>query len=99
MGLVMKHALPTIILAMIYLAPSIIGVINNRLDPSLESGLSVAYFAAAGIILGVATTGISALLSLQWPVLKANYLIVAICGVLSIIIFLLANSGALSVVQ
>lgn len=99
MGSVMKHALPTIMLAVIYLAPSIIGVINNRLDPSLESGLTVAYLAAAGIVLGVLATGLSALLSLHWVGFKPNYLIAAICLALSIVIFLLANSGALSVVQ
>ncbi|MEO1552491.1 MAG: hypothetical protein AAFR82_01055 [Pseudomonadota bacterium] len=95
----MKHTGPTIILALIYLAPSIVGIISNRLDPSLASGLTVAYLAAAGVFFGIIATGVAALLSLKWGVFKPRYLLVGGCLALSVVIFLLANSGALSVGQ
>lgn len=95
----MKQNLPTLILALVFFAPSLIGVISNRLDPSLESGLTVAYLAAGGVVLGVVATALAVLLSFQWGALKPSYLIVGICFVLSIVIFVLANAGMLSVVQ
>ena len=73
----MKHVFPTIVLALLYLGPSMIGIVSNRLDPSLPSGLAIAYLAAAGVLMGVLATGVTALLSLQWSFFKPNYLIVA----------------------
>ena len=95
----MKHTYPTIILAALYLTPALVGIVLNRMDPNMASALSVAYLAAGGVVLGVIATGIAALLSMQWAGFKPNYLVVAVCLALSILIFVLANSGRLSVVQ
>ena len=65
----------------------------------MASALTVAYLAAGGVILGVIATGIDAVLSTQWAGFKPNYVLVAACLALSILIFILANSGMLSVVQ
>ena len=95
----MKHVFPTLILALIYLTPALVGIVLNRMDPNMASALTVAYLAAGGVVLGVIATGIDALLSMQWAAFKPNYVIVAACLALSILIFILANSGMLSVVQ
>ena len=59
----------------------------------------VADLAAAGVILGLIATGISALLGLLREGYQPNHVIVAGCLALSVLIFILANLGMLSVVQ
>ncbi|MEL6826815.1 MAG: hypothetical protein AAFN91_11260 [Pseudomonadota bacterium] len=95
----MKNAIPTIILALAFLTPALVGIIRNQMDPSLASAMTVAYLAAGGVILGIVATGITTLLGWLREGYKPNHVIVASCFALSVLIFILANLGMLSVVQ
>ena len=90
--------LTTLFAALAFLAPVFIGIVLNQLNPSLETALGVAYFALLGLVLGVLTTAL--ILVLKWRDILAapNVWVVGVSFVVSLVLFLKANSGALSAV-
>ncbi|MEM9572940.1 MAG: hypothetical protein AAF996_15860 [Pseudomonadota bacterium] len=70
----------------------------NQLNPSMESALGVAYFALLGVVLGILATAIILLLSWRDVLQAPNLWVVGVSFVVSLVLFLKANSGALSVV-
>ena len=90
--------LTTLFTALAFLVPVFIGIVLNQLNPSLETALGVAYFALLGLVLGVLTTAL--ILVLKWRDILAapNVWVVGVSFVVSLVLFLKANSGALSAV-
>ena len=88
----------TLIVALAFLLPVLVGIGLNQLNPSLETALGVAYFALLGLVLGVLVTAL--ILVLKWRDILAapNVWVVGASFVVSLVLFLKANSGALSAV-
>lgn len=82
-----------------FLLPILVGIVLNQLNPSMETALGVAYFALLGVLLGVLATGIILLLSWRGVLQAPNLWIVGVSFVISLVLFLQANSGVLSVVS
>lgn len=82
-----------------FLLPILVGIVLNQLNPSMETALGVAYFALLGVLLGVLATSIILLLSWREVLRAPNLWVVGVSFVISSVLFLKANSGALSVVS
>jgi hypothetical protein len=90
--------LSTLIVTLIFLLPICVGSGLNQLNPSMQTALGVAYFGALGLALGVLATVILLLLNWRGVLQAPNFWVVAISFVISLILFLAANSGGLSAV-
>ena len=88
----------TIVTVLAFLLPILIGIVLNQLNPSMETALGVAYFALLGVVLGVLTTALFLLLSWRDVLRAPNLWVVGVSFVVSLVLFLKANSGALSAV-
>lgn len=91
--------LSTVLLVACYLAPPVAAIINNRLSPSLGSGLGVGYAILFGLALGAVATLLVALAGWRWPSIRPHYWVVAAAFGLCVILIPLGDSGALSVVR
>ncbi len=89
----------TLIIAALFLLPTLIGIGLNQLDPSAGSALGVAYFALLGLLLGLLGTVIVLLLSWRGSMAPPNIWLVGLCLIASLVLFLQANTGSLSLVQ
>lgn len=88
----------TLVTVLAFMLPILIGILLNQLNPSMESALGVAYFALLGVVLGILATAIILLLSWRDVLQAPNLWVVGVSFVVSLVLFLKANSGALSVV-
>lgn len=82
-----------------FLVPILVGIVLNQLNPSMETALGVAYFALLGVMVGVLATATFLLLSWREVLRTPNLWVVGVSFALSLVLFLMANSGALSVVS
>lgn len=89
----------TALLVFAFWAPPILAISANRLAPDISTALGVPYAFLIGLVLGLAMTGFVALAAWRWPSLKPSYPVIAGAAVITIVLFVVAEQGALSVVR
>jgi hypothetical protein len=89
----------TIIISALYLIPVMVGIVLNRMNPTMGTGMGVAYFALLGLIMGIIATALVGLLTWRKTASSPNYWVVGLSFVASLVLFVLANTGTLSRLQ
>ena len=89
----------TALLAAVFMGPPFAAIIANRFDPSIGSALGVPYAFLLGLLLGLVATIAVLLASKRWPQIKPYYLIVTAVGLVTGLLFFVAEQGMLSVVN
>ncbi|MEL7284795.1 MAG: hypothetical protein AAGJ68_09795 [Pseudomonadota bacterium] len=89
----------TIIVSALYLLPVLVGAALNQMNPNLGTGMGVAYSALLGLIMGIIATALVGLLTWRKTASGPNYWVVGLSFLASLVLFVLANSGALSRIQ
>lgn len=95
----MNKTVSTIGLLIVFWGPPLLSIFYNQLNPSLGTGLGVPLGFLAGILLGASATLLVFIASRRWPSCRPQYLIVLGAAVVDLVLFPIANSGALSSVS
>lgn len=80
----------------LYAGPTLIGLGMNYSNPNLGTAMGVAYLSLLGLILGLLGTAVASLLSWRKTISLPPVWILLVSFAVSLGVFLLANSGALS---
>lgn len=79
-----------------FLGPGLGAIIYNRVHPSYESALGVAYAAMFGFAAGMLTTALVALVGWRFPILRPHMLVAALSALAAFVLFILGDQGMLS---
>jgi len=80
----------------LYAVPTLIGLGMNYSNPNIGTAMGVAYLSLLGLILGLFGTAIASLLSWRKIIDLPQVWVLLVSFAVSLGVFLLANSGALS---